>query len=58
MWGCTQHWYQLPGVLRNKIWRAYRINQEETGTPSRAYLNVAREVQEWIAANVKLEEPV
>lgn len=51
MWGCTKHWYMLPAALRNRIWRAYRSGQEATKTPSREYVEVAREVQGWIAAN-------
>lgn len=48
MWGCKRHWYQLPKALRDKVWATYRIGQEETGAPSRAYLTVATEVQRWI----------
>ena len=50
-WGCQRHWYRLPMALRNRIWRTYRIGQEDTQTPSREYVAVAREVQEWINAN-------
>lgn len=50
-WGCRKHWYMLPPPLRAKVWRAYRPGQEDTKTPSRAYVAVAREVQDWIAAN-------
>lgn len=49
MWGCKKHWFTLPTRLRNSIWAAYRPGQEKDGTPSREYLAVAREVQEWIA---------
>ena len=49
MWGCRRHWYRLPQLLRSKIWRTYRPGQEITKTPSRAYVAVAREVQDWIA---------
>ena len=49
MWGCRPHWFRLPKVLRDRIWAAYRPGQEQTGTPSEAYLRVACEVQEWIA---------
>lgn len=48
-WGCSAHWYQLPKHLRDKIWRAYRPSQEDTLTPSTEYVEVAREVQAWIA---------
>jgi hypothetical protein len=51
MWGCRRHWYALPLHLRNKIWEAYQPGQEKTLTPSRAYVAVAREVQDWIAAH-------
>lgn len=50
-WGCRKHWYKLPVALRNKVWAAYRPGQEATKTPSRRYVEVAREVQDWIAAN-------
>lgn len=48
-WGCYPHWMRLPKYLRDKIWRAYRIGQEDTKTPSREYVAVAREVQLWIS---------
>ena len=48
-WGCRPHWFKLPPDLRNRIWRAYQIGQEESGRPSAAYIAVAREAQEWIA---------
>ena len=49
-WGCRRHWYMLPQGLRNKIWAAYRAGQENDLSPSRHYVEVAREVQDWIAA--------
>ena len=51
LWGCLEHWRRLPKHLRDKIWATYRINQEETLTPSSAYVRAAREAQEWIQAN-------
>lgn len=51
MWGCKTHWFKLPRNLRNKIWRAYEPGQEVDMTPSNEYLDVATEVQKWIAAN-------
>lgn len=47
-WGCRPHWYTLPISLRNKVWAAFRPGQEKTLTPSSRYLEVAREVREWI----------
>ena len=49
MWGCKQHWFALPKALRDRIWATYRPGQEITKTPSAAYLEVAREVQDWIS---------
>jgi hypothetical protein len=40
----------LPRALRNKIWAAYRPGQENDLSPSRRYVEVAREVREWILA--------
>jgi hypothetical protein len=51
MWGCKPHWNALPKDLRDEIWRAYRPGQEKTLTPSRAYVEAARKVQNWILAN-------
>jgi hypothetical protein len=49
MWGCKAHWFRLPKALRDRIWATFKPGQEETKTPSREYLAVAREVQDWIA---------
>lgn len=48
MWGCKTHWFRLPKCLRDAIWDTYVPGQEVTMTPSREYIAVAREVQEWI----------
>jgi len=50
MWGCKAHWYVLPAELRREIWRCYRPGQEADLHPSAAYIAVARQVQQWIAA--------
>lgn len=50
-WGCKRHWFMLPLGLRNKIWHAFRPGQEVSKTPSLRYIEVAREVQEWIKEN-------
>lgn len=51
MWGCKAHWFKLPAALRSKIWRTFEPGQEVSKTPSRAYVEAAREVQAWIMAN-------
>lgn len=48
MWGCRSHWFKLPKALRDRIWSTYRPGQEETLTPSAAYLEAAQAVQQWI----------
>lgn len=48
LWGCRQHWFTLPKVLRDRIWKTYVPGQENTKTPSAAYIEAAKAVQEWI----------
>ncbi len=50
-WGCIECWLRLPKYLRDKIWAAYVPGQEIRKDPSREYVAVAREVQEWIKTN-------
>ncbi len=52
MWGCREHWFRLPKSLRDRIWAAFRPGQEIDKRPSTEYLAVAREAQDWIAAQV------
>lgn len=51
MWGCKAHWFALPAELRRKIWRTFKPGQEISARPSADYVEAAREVQAWIAAN-------
>lgn len=48
MWGCKKHWFMLPKQLRDRIWEEYVPGQERRMDPSDGYLEVAKEVQEWI----------
>jgi hypothetical protein len=57
MWGCKQHWFMLPDDLRARIWRAYRVGQEEDGRPSETYLEVAHETQAWIREHYPPKAP-
>jgi len=41
----------LPKTLRDKVWASYRPGQEVNLTPSREYLAMALEVQQWIKDN-------
>ena len=51
MWGCRAHWFKLPKHLRDAIWRAYSVGQEQRLDPSDAYLHAARAAQDWIRAH-------
>lgn len=51
MWGCPDHWFSLPKVLRARIWEAYRPGQEVDMNPSQEYLDAANDVQRWIKDN-------
>lgn len=53
MWGCRRHWFMLPLTLRTRVWETYRPGQERSLTPSREYVEVAREVQRWILESRK-----
>ena len=48
LWGCREHWYRLPLLLRAKVWRSYRPGQEVTKDPSPEYLEAAKEIKKWI----------
>lgn len=58
MWGCAPHWFRLPQAIRDAIWAAYRIGQEQSLNPSRAYMEAARRAQEWILENHPPNEPL
>lgn len=57
MWGCRPHWYTLPVALRDRIWSAYRPGQEIDKNPSKRYIAVAREAQEWCLAHMAAAKP-
>lgn len=48
LWGCKDHWFRLPRAIRTRIWATYRPGQEVYKHPSPAYIEAAREAQEWI----------
>lgn len=47
MWGCKPHWFRLPNSIRTRLWGAYRPGQEIAKNPSREYVEVMHEAQEW-----------
>lgn len=49
LWGCKFHWYSLPRHIRDQIWKTYVPGQEETKTPSPAYIAAATAARKWIA---------
>lgn len=50
MWGCKAHWFRLPAPIRARIWATYRAGQEISLTPSAAYLDAAKDAEQWIRA--------
>lgn len=54
LWGCKKHWFMLPIRLRSAIWRTFKPGQEVTMTPSREYMVVALETQQWIKDNYEV----
>jgi hypothetical protein len=48
MWGCKNHWFRLPKILRDKIWTTYVPGQEERRDPSAEYMEAAEQVQRYI----------
>ncbi len=57
LWGCAPHWFQVPERLRTRIWATYRPGQEVTKTPSAAYVEAARAVQDWISTKETNAKP-
>jgi hypothetical protein len=57
MWGCKNHWFALPPMLRARIWATYKAGQEVHGTPSPEYVSEAKKVQAWIAEHARLKTP-
>lgn len=52
MWGCREHWFKLPKVIRDAIWKHYRPGQETDKRPSTEYLAAAALAKGWIAGKV------
>ena len=52
MFMCRPHWYKVPKLLRDLIWKHYRRGQEKDWQPSREYLEAAKRA---VIAVAKLE---
>ena len=47
---CRWHWYIVPRLLREAVWRAYRPGQEKGQVlPSREYLAALRRAVDYVA---------
>lgn len=55
-WGCRPHWFALPRPIRTAIWNSFRPGQEESKTPSRAYVKAAQAAQQWIKDHLAKKE--
>lgn len=42
MFMCRKHWFMVPKVIRDRIWRTYRIGQCDDMNPSNAYCEAAK----------------
>jgi hypothetical protein len=42
MYACSEHWYALPKVYRDAVWRVYVPGQERRKDPSPSYMAVQR----------------
>jgi hypothetical protein len=50
-WGCKAHWMSLPKIIRDRIWAAYTLGQEDDHSlVSEEYLDAASQAQRWITA--------
>lgn len=49
MFMCKKHWYQLPKILRDDIWRYYRPGQCDDWKISHAYVQAAKRAVRFIA---------
>lgn len=56
MYMCKSHWFKLPKVLRDAIWRHYRPGQEVDKRPSDRYIATAAIVHNWIAGKVEIRK--
>lgn len=50
MFMCRRHWFMLPKIKRDKLWAVYVPGQEVRKDPTPEYLEVARELIEFVAA--------
>ena len=46
---CRRHWWMVPRGMQQKLWAVYRPGQEVTKDPSPEYLDVAREIIDYVA---------
>ena len=42
MFACRRHWFMVPKIWRDEIWRTYRVGQCDDQKPSRAYCLAAK----------------
>lgn len=49
MFMCSYHWFSLPKILRDRIWKTYKVGQCDDWNISHDYANAARECLAYIA---------
>ena len=45
LWGCPSHWFKVPILLRDSLWRAHRNRFNDEGSSHRGVL---MEIDEWV----------
>ena len=46
---CRHHWFMVPKLARDRVWRTYRQGQCDDMNPSRAYAEAAKAAVEAVA---------
>jgi hypothetical protein len=54
LWGCKQHWFQLPKGIRDRIYAAYKPGQS-IATASDEYRAALDGADRWIASYQRVE---
>lgn len=48
---CRRHWFMVPKLLRQEVWRLYRPGQERSKQPTAEYVDAARRAIAAVAAH-------
>ncbi len=51
LWGCAEHWSELPLSLKTALLKSYRKGQEVNKKPSLEYLEAALAIRRFVKTN-------